>query len=374
MNAEHPLHIVLHQPEIPQNTGNIGRTCVAIGARLWMIRPLGFRLDAKHLRRAGLDYWQYLDWDVVDSWSELQQRIGIWRPWYFSKKAATVYTAATYHQGDALVFGCETQGLPISLLEDNPDRCVRIPIRDRVRSLNLSSAVAAASYEAVRQLDVFGSGGSAKIGYALDLARVAFPLSFLGDRHKNKEVPALMGCRVLVKSRTGAGPVSATWMDFMTERLSIFLITVTVASASFAQAPDVRRAPRDNAYTAFDAMNESYQRADAGRRWAVGRQIALIQDQRRWNGLPPTVPMVRTGPDRVSFYAYGYNWDLPDCRPVFEPWPYVPGDIWGYRFDDPAPQPVDRRQIQTGPSRWESHPVYPERQKVQPRSSGPRAY
>lgn len=152
MNAVNPLHIVLHQPEIPQNTGNIGRTCVAIGAKLWLMRPLGFRLDAKHLRRAGLDYWQHLDWEVVDSWDELRERIGNWSPWYFSKRANHCYTKVSYQAGDAFVFGCETQGLPESLLAECPDRAVRIPIRDQVRSLNLSSAVAVAAYEAVRQL------------------------------------------------------------------------------------------------------------------------------------------------------------------------------------------------------------------------------
>jgi tRNA (cytidine/uridine-2'-O-)-methyltransferase len=149
---DNPLHIVLHQPEIPQNTGNIGRTCVAIGAKLWLIRPLGFRLDAKHLRRAGLDYWQYLDWQVVDSWDELRAEIGSWSPWYFSKRADQCYSSVSYQSGDALVFGCETQGLPASLLAECPQRTLRIPIRRQVRSLNLSSAVAVAAYEAMRQL------------------------------------------------------------------------------------------------------------------------------------------------------------------------------------------------------------------------------
>lgn len=160
MNVANPLHIVLHQPEIPQNTGNIGRTCVAIGAKLWLIRPLGFRLDAKHLRRAGLDYWQYLDWEAVDSWDELRERIGNWRPWYFSKRATHCYTSVSYESGDALVFGCETQGLPETLLAECPDRSVRIPIRPQVRSLNLGSAVAVAAYEAVRQLGLIENQGS----------------------------------------------------------------------------------------------------------------------------------------------------------------------------------------------------------------------
>ncbi len=140
----------------------------------------------------------------------------------------------------------------------------------------------------------------------------------------------------------------------------LFLILVTgVTCTVSAQPPDSKRAAPPSHYTAFDAMAESYQRGDARRRWLVGRQIALIQDQRRWNGLPPTVPLCRTGPDRVSFYAYGNQWDLPSCLPAFEPWPYVPGYVWGYQFDDPAPQPIDRRQVQTGPGRWVSYPVYP---------------
>jgi tRNA (cytidine/uridine-2'-O-)-methyltransferase len=153
---DNPLHIILHQPEIPQNTGNIGRTCVAIRAKLWLIRPLGFRLDAKHLRRAGLDYWQHLDWQVVDSLEEVRERVDRWSPWYFSKRATQCYTRVSYQLGDALVFGCETQGLPESLLAECADRTVRIPICEQVRSLNLSSAAAVAAYEAMRQLDQFG--------------------------------------------------------------------------------------------------------------------------------------------------------------------------------------------------------------------------
>ena len=144
---------MLHQPEIPQNTGNISRTCVAIGAKLWLVRPLGFELTEKQLRRAGLDYWQYLDWEVVDRWDVLPEKISNFRPWFFSKSARQVYTRVRYEPGEALVFGSETTGLPHSLLEVAPMRTVRIPIGPHVRSLNLSNAVAIAAYEALRQWD-----------------------------------------------------------------------------------------------------------------------------------------------------------------------------------------------------------------------------
>jgi tRNA (cytidine/uridine-2'-O-)-methyltransferase len=142
---------VLYQPEIPQNTGNIGRTCVAVGAKLWLVRPLGFRLDAKHLRRAGLDYWQHLDWEVVDRWEDVTRRIPDERMWLFSKTAATLYCDVVYQPGDVLVFGPETTGLPRTLLSQYPDRLLRIPIRPQARSLNLSNAVAVAAYEPLRQ-------------------------------------------------------------------------------------------------------------------------------------------------------------------------------------------------------------------------------
>lgn len=149
-----PLHIVLHRPEIPQNTGNIGRTCVALNAKLWLVRPLGFQLDARHLRRAGLDYWQHLNWEVVNEWAEVPSRIPDGRLWLFTKKASTVYSDVGYRAGDVLVFGGEAEGLPRSLLDQYPDRLLRIPIGPRVRSLNLANAVAVAAYEAVRQWGV----------------------------------------------------------------------------------------------------------------------------------------------------------------------------------------------------------------------------
>jgi tRNA (cytidine/uridine-2'-O-)-methyltransferase len=150
MNYTPCLHIVLHQPEIPPNTGAVGRTCVAVGAKLWLVRPLGFRLDAKLLRRAGLDYWQHLQWEAVDDWQVLKHRLAGGRFWFFSKTARREYTDVAFQPGDVLVFGSETRGLPASLLTPS-ESLLRIPIRDDVRSLNLSCAVAVAAYEALRQ-------------------------------------------------------------------------------------------------------------------------------------------------------------------------------------------------------------------------------
>jgi tRNA (cytidine/uridine-2'-O-)-methyltransferase len=145
------LHVVLHQPEIPYNTGSVGRTCVAVGAKLWLVRPLGFRVDDYYLRRAGLDYWDRLNWQVVDHWEELQDALHGSRFWLFTKKAQRSYLDASYNYGDVLVFGSESAGLPEALLADHTDTQLRIPTRSDVRSLNLSNAVAVASYEALRQ-------------------------------------------------------------------------------------------------------------------------------------------------------------------------------------------------------------------------------
>ena len=151
MSYEPCLHIVLYQPEIPQNTGAVARTCVAVGAKLWLVRPLGFQVDDRHLRRAGLDYWKHLEWQVVSDWDELIENLSDAPRWLFSKSGRAQYTTAQYRRGDVLVFGPESQGLPRSLLEDHPQATLRIPIRDEVRSLNLSNAVAVAAYEALRQ-------------------------------------------------------------------------------------------------------------------------------------------------------------------------------------------------------------------------------
>jgi tRNA (cytidine/uridine-2'-O-)-methyltransferase len=147
------LHVVLYQPEIPHNTGSVGRTCVAVGAKLWLVRPLGFRVDDYYLRRAGLDYWEHLEWEVVDDWAALIERLPGTQPWLFTKTAERAYTSVAYERGDVLVFGCESNGLPSSLLEQYASRTLRIPIRSQVRSLNLSNSVAVALYEARRQWD-----------------------------------------------------------------------------------------------------------------------------------------------------------------------------------------------------------------------------
>jgi tRNA (cytidine/uridine-2'-O-)-methyltransferase len=150
--APAPLNVVLVEPEIAANTGSIGRTCVAARATLWLVRPLGFHLDDRNLKRAGLDYWEHLDLRVVNSFTEAEQALHPGRLWYFSTKAARPYTAAAFAAGDALVFGPETRGLPESWLTTAAGRALRIPIRPEARSLNLANAVAIGLFEAVRQI------------------------------------------------------------------------------------------------------------------------------------------------------------------------------------------------------------------------------
>ena len=151
MKYEPRLHVVLVQPEIPYNTGSVGRTCVAVAAKLWLVRPLGFRVDDYYLRRAGLDYWDHLEWEVVDDWAQLLEKLPARTFWLFSKTASRDYCDAEFNPGDVLVFGSESQGLPPSLMEQPGERLLRIPVRPEVRSLNLSNAVAVATYEALRQ-------------------------------------------------------------------------------------------------------------------------------------------------------------------------------------------------------------------------------
>lgn len=145
------LHIVLYQPDIPQNAGNIGRTCVAIGAKLWFVRPLGFRLDDRYLKRAGMDYWQHLHWEAVDDWQQLTSRLAGRQFWLLTKFATKLVWEAGFTPGDVLVFGSETRGLPESLREEHRSRCLKLPMREEVRSLNLASTVNTVAYEAVRQ-------------------------------------------------------------------------------------------------------------------------------------------------------------------------------------------------------------------------------
>jgi tRNA (cytidine/uridine-2'-O-)-methyltransferase len=142
----------LCQPQIPQNTGNVGRTCLATGSKLWLVRPLGFLVDDRHLRRAGLDYWQYLQWEVLADNAHFRRQFHDRRCWFFSKTGTTEYTDVGFQRNDALVFGSETQGLPAAMLDGETQSVLRIPVRSEVRSLNLASAVAVAIYEARRQL------------------------------------------------------------------------------------------------------------------------------------------------------------------------------------------------------------------------------
>ena len=146
------LNIVLVEPEIPQNCGNIARTCAATGCRLHLIRPLGFDISEKAVRRAGLDYWnlvEVLDYEnLQDFFSKNQVR----EMWCLSTKAPRCYTEAEFHDGAYLFFGKETKGLPEDFLEEHRESCVRIPMRREARSLNLSNAVAITVYEALRQL------------------------------------------------------------------------------------------------------------------------------------------------------------------------------------------------------------------------------
>ncbi|MEG0125675.1 MAG: tRNA (uridine(34)/cytosine(34)/5-carboxymethylaminomethyluridine(34)-2'-O)-methyltransferase TrmL [Clostridia bacterium] len=147
------MHIVLYQPEIPQNTGNIARTCAATGSTLHLIKPLGFSLEDKYLKRAGLDYWNMMQYHVYDSVEELLARYPQAHMHFLSTKAPQSYTEASYQKDDFLVFGCETKGLPESLLQRVYDRCLRIPMVAGARSLNLSNSVAIVLYEALRTLD-----------------------------------------------------------------------------------------------------------------------------------------------------------------------------------------------------------------------------
>jgi tRNA (cytidine/uridine-2'-O-)-methyltransferase len=147
------MHVVLVEPEIPPNTGSIARLCAATNTTLHLIGPLGFKIDDKHLKRAGLDYWPYVDLQIHDSWEDFLNKIKGGNLLYFSKRADRSYTKAHFQEENLLVFGPETKGLPQELLLGNQDRCYRIPMMgEGVRSLNLSNAVSIVLYEALRQL------------------------------------------------------------------------------------------------------------------------------------------------------------------------------------------------------------------------------
>lgn len=146
------LNIVLVEPQIPENTGNIARTCAVTGARLHLVRPLGFEVTDKHLKRAGLDYWHLLDITYYDNLDDFfAKNSGPF--FYFTSKGRHRHTDVSYPDGSYLVFGREDAGLPERLLFENPDHCVRMPMRKGVRCLNLSNSVAIGVYEALRQWD-----------------------------------------------------------------------------------------------------------------------------------------------------------------------------------------------------------------------------
>lgn len=150
---EHSLNIVLIEPEIPQNTGNIARTCAATGARLHLVGPMGFHITDKQVKRAGLDYWDKLDITFYDSTEEFFEKNKGEQFYYFTTKAEQAHSDIEYPNHCYLVFGKETKGLPEELLKDNHDFCVRMPMRGIIRSLNLSNAVAIGTYEVLRQWD-----------------------------------------------------------------------------------------------------------------------------------------------------------------------------------------------------------------------------
>lgn len=145
------LNIVLIEPEIPQNTGNIARTCAATGAKLHLVEPMGFKIDDKKLKRAGLDYWHLLDITYYSSTADFFEKNPNGNFYYFSTKANRTYTDISYPDNAFIVFGKETAGLPEKLLHDNPETTVRIPMISDARSLNLSNSVAIATYEILRQ-------------------------------------------------------------------------------------------------------------------------------------------------------------------------------------------------------------------------------
>ena len=145
------MNIVLHQPEIPANTGNIGRTCVATGTRLHLIEPLGFRLSEKEIRRAGMDYWEHLDVTRYVNYNTFLEQNPGGRIWYATTKAKRIYSQVQFEADDYIMFGKESPGIPEELLVENEARCIRIPMLEEIRSLNLSNSVAIVLYEALRQ-------------------------------------------------------------------------------------------------------------------------------------------------------------------------------------------------------------------------------
>ena len=145
------MHIILHQPEIPANTGNIGRTCVATGTSLHLIEPLGFRLNEKEIKRAGMDYWDHLDVTRYVNFEEFKEKHPNAKIWMATTKAKHTYTEVAFGADDFIMFGKESAGIPEELLVENEENCIRIPMLPAIRSLNLSNSVAIVLYEALRQ-------------------------------------------------------------------------------------------------------------------------------------------------------------------------------------------------------------------------------
>jgi len=145
------MNIVLLEPEIPANTGNIGRTCVATGTTLHLIKPLGFSLDEKHLRRAGMDYWKQLDLRLYENVEEFYEKNPGAKVYYATTKGRHIYSEVSYGEDDFIMFGKESAGIPEELLMQHPNECVRIPMVGDIRSLNLGNSAAIVLYEALRQ-------------------------------------------------------------------------------------------------------------------------------------------------------------------------------------------------------------------------------
>ena len=161
------INIVLHEPEIPQNTGNIARTCAATGASLHIIRPMGFTIDDKKLKRAGLDYWDKLDIHYYDNYEDFLSKTpqAAEALYFFTTKAPRAYAEITYPDEVYIMFGKETRGIPEEILCENYESCVRIPMRNTIRSLNLSNSVAIAVFEILRQWDFEGLQEAGNLTY-----------------------------------------------------------------------------------------------------------------------------------------------------------------------------------------------------------------
>ncbi len=145
------INIVLLEPEIPANTGNIGRTCVATGSRLHLIEPLGFDISEKAVRRAGMDYWKDIDLHVYKNYKEFLEKNPGARPYMATTKGQSLYSEVTYEDEAYIMFGKESAGIPEEILMKDKERCIRIPMLSEIRSLNLSNSVAIVTYEALRQ-------------------------------------------------------------------------------------------------------------------------------------------------------------------------------------------------------------------------------